>query len=428
MTIIYPHSLPGLPRKPPRTILDLTGAIASYYDTNTASSLTLNSQASVQTVSQWNDLSGMGRHFTQSTPASQPRFVQGNGNLLSYSQDVTASYWQKTGTTLANGAIVAPDGANTGTQLTAALTGSCFIQFQNPINVTPNTVYTASAYIKKSNATWVNMQFYNGTEGFRYWFNLDTGVVGGVAPIGTPATWVNFQHTMTDVGGGWFRCTITANVGTSTTLTIANVAHFATIANNSFQSTTGQSTFVWGSMLNEGMTANDYIGINLLEFNGSQSLNSSFYTMGTLTAIFSRTATTQSVVRASAQTNFRGFAGNGFPGFTVFSQYAANNFSLSATNPALLLPVPPGGRNTLSLLYGGGTFQPSLANTAFTLGFDTPGQAPLNGFVGTLLATNRALTLTEAQKLQVYLARRYGNWRSLASGNPFRYYDVSLVY
>lgn len=431
MTLIYPHSLPGLSRKPPRTILDLTGAIASYYDTNTASSLTLNSQASVQTVSQWNDLSGLGRHFTQSTPASQPRFVQGMGNLLNYSQDATASYWLKTNTTVAGGATTAPNGTTTAQLLTAAIAGPCALGLAAAVPVTQNTVYTASAYYKKSNSRWANLQFYNGAHGYRYWFDLDTGATGSTAPIGSPTAngWINFGHTMSAVGNGWYRCTITANVGTSTSLTGAGLAHFAVISNGGFQSTVGQSTFVWGAMLNEGTTANEYININLLEFNGSQSLNSNFYAMGTLTAIFSRSAESQSVVRASPQTGFRGFAGNAFPGFTVFSQYAGNNFSLSSTAPNVALPLPSGGRNTLSLLYGGGTFQPpTVTNTAFVLGFDDPGYAPLNGFVGTLLATNRALTLTEAQKLQVYLAKRYGNWRSLASGNPFRYYDVSLVY
>jgi hypothetical protein len=433
MALLLPNSQMGIMRKNPTTVLNLTGAVAGFWDAN-SETWTLNNQANFQSVSQFNDLSGNARHLNQATTASQPRLVRGIGNIQNYTVTLNNDYWIKSSAVATDGAGIAPDGSNTATLLTN--TGAtAYIQNQTPLTVVPNTTYTASCYLKKTNNRWSNMQFWDGQVGYRYWFDLDNGVNGAsVVAIGSPSTrsWSNGSQTITRVGNGWYRCTITAFIGASTSLAIAGAGHFAVNGDGLFtlQSGIGQSVLTYGQMLNIGATANEYIGRNLLSFNGANSMaTSSIFSMATLTAVFSRSVTTQSVLRSSSNAFFRGFAGDAFPGFTFYPQYAANNFALAASNPQTILPIPVGGRETLSLLYGGGGFQPSLSlNTKFILGDDLPDYTPLDGYVAALLGTNRALTTIEAQKLQVYLARRYGSWRSLAPGNPFRYHDVQLVY
>jgi len=441
MTLLMPNNQGGIFQKNPQTTLNLTGAVAAYYDANTESSLTLNNQSGFQSVSQWNDLSGNARHLSQATAGVQPRLVRGMGNLQNYSQTFANSYWTKTGSTATDNNTTAPDGTNTGSLLTNT-TVTAFVQNSAPLTVPTATNYTASVYLKKSNNTWSNMQFFDGSVGYRYWFNLDTGTIGAnVVDIGVPSSrsWTNLGQTITNVGNGWFRCTISAYIGTSTSLVIAGPAHFAVNSDGIFTggSTIGQSVFAWGAMLNEGTTANEYIGRNSVStdgvddriFSGSFVINQPYSRHSVVTRRNASASAIHIINSRAGVPNVALFES----GTTAISMFAGTTLisGQSFTN---------GQSSTFSEIYNGAT------STIVNNGNATTGNANTNGIDGVnlgnnggggafsandihaLLVMNRLPTTDETFKLEAYLSRRYGNWRGLAQGNPYRYHNVNLVY
>ena len=161
-------------------------------------------------------------------------------NLLLQSEDFSTT-WTVTGATVSANATTAPSGATTADKLQEdASTGSHLVT-QN-ITFTA-TSYTASLFAKKAERDWVRVLFFDGTNTFSAFFNLDTGVVGTVTGSGATAA---IQNS----GNGWYRCSVTATV-------LAGSGSFAPRValadnNSSYTGSAGSGIYIWGAQLNIG--------------------------------------------------------------------------------------------------------------------------------------------------------------------------------
>jgi len=175
-------------------------------------------------------------------------------NLLLRSDDWSNAAWSTSGATITANATASPDGttnadalvedASTGLHITQQ-----FITFANA------TAYTVSVYIKAGSRTWVQVAlpaaaFTASQGGF---FNLSgAGSLGTVT--GTPTA-----RSITAVGNGWYRITVTA---TSTAAAGGNVAIVAASADGttSYAGTNGsQALYAYGAQLEAGAFATSYI-------------------------------------------------------------------------------------------------------------------------------------------------------------------------
>ena len=124
-------------------------------------------------------------------------------NLLLRSQDFDHSYWEKARIDITANATTAPDGTTTAEAINQA-SGQTQIGRIFRSNL-PNSAgaYTASVYAKANTRNFVTINtndFIN--TGFNYtWFNLSTGAVG--------TNYSGHTASITDVGNGWYRCSIT---------------------------------------------------------------------------------------------------------------------------------------------------------------------------------------------------------------------------
>ena len=159
-------------------------------------------------------------------------------NLLKYSQDFdqnASDEWDLVGTTVTANSTTAPDGTTTADTLTSSSGGSYHNINQD---FTTQNTSTFSIFAKKNTVDFLILAV-NTNVSTRCSFNLNTGAKGteGASVTGT----------MTDVGNGWYRCSIT--------YTGATVQYYVTVSNTdnlfSYSASGTEAIYIWGAQLEQ---------------------------------------------------------------------------------------------------------------------------------------------------------------------------------
>lgn len=212
--------------------------------------LELGSTATTYNPTTVKNLLGFTEHFDNAAWTKSNAFVQ--TNLLTYSQDFDNGSWVKGASTVSANSTTAPDGTTTADKLVENSASSGHSVFQTTSAVL-GTTYTMSGYLKKGERNFGWLKFSDGATNWGRCFNLDTGQVGNVVSGFTAPT----ASTITDVGNGWFRCTITMTAGASGT----GGQDIGVMAADGTRVYLGDGTsgiYVWGAQLVQGTSAGDY--------------------------------------------------------------------------------------------------------------------------------------------------------------------------
>ncbi len=127
---------------------------------------------------------------------------QQSTNLVTYSSDYTNGIWTKSNATITANADIAPDGTQTA-QLFASDT-TYTQHFVRQVISSLTGTYTFTVYAKAAGINYLILRE-NASIGYRVSFNLSNGTVGQTSTgLATP--------TITSVGNGWYRCSITEAV------------------------------------------------------------------------------------------------------------------------------------------------------------------------------------------------------------------------
>ena len=168
-------------------------------------------------------------------------------NLALRSEDFSYADWTLNRATVTTNAAVAPDGATTADFLKEDNTTGDHYALQN-IAYT-SAVYTFSVFAKPNGRDWI-LFAENSSGTRRTWFNITTGAVGTT----------NGAHTatITSVGNGWYRCSITFTAVSATT-TLSYVAPANANGTNSYAGDNASGVYVWGAQIELGSFASSYI-------------------------------------------------------------------------------------------------------------------------------------------------------------------------
>jgi hypothetical protein len=164
-------------------------------------------------------------------------------NLLQRSEEFADAYWTKiNGATITANSVNAPNGTLTADTLSVAT--NTYSGLGRAVTGVSG-IYNASVYAKKNTKNWLYLIDVAGV-GARAWFDLENGVLGTVAN--------GYTATITNVGDGWYRCTLANNNAQTLAFYQLGLAD----ANNGITPTSSGSAFIWGAQLVEGSSAQTY--------------------------------------------------------------------------------------------------------------------------------------------------------------------------
>jgi hypothetical protein len=170
-------------------------------------------------------------------------------NVLQRSQEFDDVIWVKTRSSVTANATTSPDGTVNADKLVEDATAANN-HFTSQSFISTAIAYTFTVYAKAAERGYITL--FNSTVASGRCFDLITGVVG-VASGTTPTA-----STITDVGNGWYRCSITV-----TATAASNVWRINVMASNSASTAyNGDGTsgiFIYGAQLEAGAFATSYI-------------------------------------------------------------------------------------------------------------------------------------------------------------------------
>ncbi len=169
-------------------------------------------------------------------------------NSITKSAEFDHANWTKDNVTITANAILSPDGTLVADTMTA--NAGAITHDVNQSFTATAVPWTMSAYAKAGTASWFALSIDTEARFAGAFFNLTTGVVGTVAASGTA--------TIQDVGGGWYRCTLTR------TLTAASRAmiiepHTADAQAINWNAAGTETVQVWGADAQAGGFATSHI-------------------------------------------------------------------------------------------------------------------------------------------------------------------------
>jgi hypothetical protein len=177
-------------------------------------------------------------------------------NLYVGSQDFSNAGWstQSAGQSVTVNSVAAPDGTTTADTLIEPSSGSNVPRWYQIKTVTANTPYTVSCYLKANTRTFGYLQLEIISVGnVIQYFNLSTGAASTLTTSGSSS---GVSNTITSVGSGWYRCTLTATFPTGTS--IYPFIGLADSTPNQSYTTNGSSLYAWGAQFEQRASATAY--------------------------------------------------------------------------------------------------------------------------------------------------------------------------
>ena len=206
-----------------------------------------------------------GQSLITFTRASGGTYVGSDGliknsvvNLLTYSEEFDNASWvrERLSSINANSAT-AVDGTQSADELVVDTNFFYHGAYSNIVAST-NATYTASVYLKAGTSNYAFFGLTDLATGVaERRINLLTGEVD-TTNIGGSGSWTAISSTVTTIGSGWYRLTVTATQGGGTGVALEVLVGNSSGQRSYFANNT-DSVLVWGAQLEASDTAGEYV-------------------------------------------------------------------------------------------------------------------------------------------------------------------------
>jgi hypothetical protein len=170
-------------------------------------------------------------------------------NLLLQSQTFNTT-WATQAITLTANSTTAPDGTSTAYTATVNAT-SVEQRVRQSTSQSNSTVYTYSVYAKANTVNFISLRnYYLTASPVQAWFNLGTGALGTVQ--------AGVTATITSVGSGWYRCTVSGTTGNPGTFNGVDIYPAAADNQATNAGSIGDSIYIWGAQLEQRSSVTAY--------------------------------------------------------------------------------------------------------------------------------------------------------------------------
>jgi len=181
-------------------------------------------------------------------------------NLATNSELFSNASWTKYESSVTANAQTSPDGTNSGFKFIPSANGTLHYLYMNPA-MAANTSYTCSVFAKKAEYKYLQIGLiYNPTSDCGAQFDLDAGTV--TRQSGQSAGYTAANAIITNVGNGWFRCSVTLSAGRSDMALNITGSNTLWTSGPSYLSFTGDGTsgiYLWGAQMELGAFPTSYI-------------------------------------------------------------------------------------------------------------------------------------------------------------------------
>jgi hypothetical protein len=218
-----------------------------------------------------------------------------NENLLTYSEQFDNAAWTKVNFTATANSIASPLGSVVADRILETTANSLHVVLPTASPaIIPTLVYTFSTYVKSINNQYVQLVFDDTTttNGGYANFDLTAGTVTQSANYGVAT---NIGATITAVGSGWYRISISTKIvnGVAGRFAINGAFNGTTSAFPSYTGNASNGYYVWGAQVNYGSTVNDYILTTASTVNQRGTTENSFtYSQDFTNAAWTKNAST----------------------------------------------------------------------------------------------------------------------------------------